>query len=197
MVTTVLSTIFVLSCLPSALIDFTISKWKTDPNVRIEDAYKWLYQATRGGEHAAPDRRMAKQWLDEEWESLRTPEKTESLWDPLCRDGSIGRFNLRVYKAKGGKEDDILEAFLASSREYREVGTNFTDAWTQLGKSLKRHLSGKLTYDEWNRLDAEMKPKNYPAIHHSKEYEQAEKPAYRVITKTEMKKLEVLIRPAS
>ena len=105
--------------------------------------------------------------------------------------------NLRVFKVKGGKEDDILDAFLASSREFKQIGTSFTDSWTQLGKRLKNRAAGKLSYAEWKRLDAEMAPKNYPAVHHSKEYDAAEKPAYRVITKAEMKKLKASLRTAS
>jgi len=50
----VLALTLLLSCLPSALIDFALPKWKADKNVRIEDAYKWTFQATRGGEHAVP-----------------------------------------------------------------------------------------------------------------------------------------------
>lgn len=194
MVTSLLSTILILSCLPSALLDFAIPKWKADPNVRIEDAYKWLYQATRGGEHAAPDRESAKQWLEIEWQSLGKPLSGETLWEPLCHDGSIGRLNLRVYKSSGGKMDDILDAFLVSSREvssreYREVGSSFTDSWQEFGARLKRKRTGKLTYGEWSRLDAEMRPKNYLAIHHSQQFDEAHHPAYRVLTSAQKKKL--------
>jgi len=193
----ILGLVLILACASTALLDFALPKWKADPNIRIEDAYKWLYQATRGGEHAAPDRESARRWLKDEWGSLGTPPKNETLWDPLCGDNSIGRLNLRVFKAKGGKDDDLLDAFLASSREYREAGTSFIDAWAQLGRRLKEHASGKLMYDEWRRLDAEMAAKNYPAVHHSKEHDAAEKPAYRIITKAEMKKLKASLRPAS
>jgi hypothetical protein len=185
MVTGLLSTILILSCLPSALLDFAMPKWKVDPNVRIEDAYKWIYQATRGGEHAAPDREMAKRWLDKEWTSLGKPAKNEPLWEPLCKDNSIGRLNLRAFKAKGGKMDDILDAFLTSSREFKETGTNFLDTWSDLGKRLTHKAIGSLTFDEWSRLDADEKAKHYPAIHHSATFEAAEYPAYRIITKAQ------------
>lgn len=185
----ILAMALLLTCTPSALLDFAIPKWKADPNVRIEDTYKWFFQATRGGEHAAPDRESAKQWLETEWQSLGKPTSGEQLWEPLCSDGSIGRLDLRVYKANGGKMDDILDAFLASSREYREVGSSFTDAWRQLGKRLKRKPVRKLTYAEWSGLDAEMRPKNYPAIHHSKQFDKAYHPAYRILTSAEKKKL--------
>ena len=34
---------------------------------------------------------------------------------------------------------------------------------------------------EWRRLDREMRARGYPAIHHSPEYENARRPAYRVL----------------
>ncbi len=138
-----------LSCLPSALIDFALPKWKADRNVRIEDAYKWTFQATRGGEHAVPDTGSARKWMMGEWESLT--EKTEPIWEPLCKGDEIGRLNLRPFKARGGNAD-------------------------------------------WLKLDAEMKAKNYLAIHHSKAYDEAVQPAYRILTRMEMKKLLKLIK---
>jgi len=178
-----------LSCLPAALIDFALPKWKADKNVHIEDAYKWTYQATRGGEHAVPDRESARKWMTGEWESLSEKKEAEPVWEPLCPGEDIGRLNLRPFKMRGGKADDLLNAFLASSREYRSDGENFIATWNELGKRLKRSSAGSLTHAAWLSLDAEMKAKNYPAVHHSKPYNDAVQPAYRILTRAEMKKL--------
>ena len=178
-----------LSCLPSALIDFALPKWKADKNVRIEDAYKWTYQATRGGEHAVPDTDSARSWLADEWSTLGVHSATEPIWEPLCPGNEIGRFNLRPFKDKGGKADDLLDAFLASSRVYRSDGADFIEAWRQLGKRLEQHSVGNLDIKSWTRLDSEMKAKNYPAIHHSEIYEKAYHPAYRILTEKESKNL--------
>jgi len=183
-----------LACTPTALLDFAFTKWKADKNVRIEDAYKWIDQATRGGEHAAPDREMARQWLETEWASLEKPSANEALWEPLCGDDSIGRLNLRTYKQKGGKFDDVLDAFLASSREYKESGTDFIDTWLQLRDRLRKHPVGELNVKEWTRLDVEMKSKDYPAIHHSKSFEDMRHPAYRVITGPQYEKLRRMLK---
>ncbi len=177
-----------LSCLPTALIDFALPKWKADKNVGIEDAYKWTFQATRGGEHAAPDTESARKWLDNEWSSMGIAAKNIAVWEPLCPGGEIGRLNLRPFKTKGGEPGDLLEAFLASSREYRSDGTNFIAAWNELGKRLKKKSYGTLTYKDWSKLDAEMRAKNYSAIHHSDTYNNAEHPAYRILTATEYKR---------
>jgi hypothetical protein len=178
-----------LSCLPSALIDFALPKWKAAKNVRIEDAYKWTYQATRGGEHAVPDTQSARKWLENEWASLSTEKSNEPVWEPLCPGGEIGRLNLRPFRAKGGNPDDLLQAFLTSSRDYRSDGANFLAAWNELGRRLKTKPAGRLDKRSWIDLDAAMKAKSYPAIHHSKTYEKSNDPAYRILTLSEMKKL--------
>lgn len=185
----ILATALFLACLPSALLDFATPKWKADPSSRIEDAYKYVYQATRGGEHAAPSRDEAKAWLDSEWSSLGAAAANENEWEPLCPGGEIGRLNLRPFKAAGGKTEDLIDAFLASAREYRGEPKDFTDAWAELGKRLKQQKIGAIDHRSWKRLDAEMRAKGYPAIHHSKPYESANHPAYRVLTLLEAQRL--------
>lgn len=184
-----LVTVFIVICAQSTLLDFALPKWKADKNLRIEDAYKWTYQATRGGEHAVPDVESARSWLDDEWKTLNKPTDNESLWEPLCPGAEIGRLNLRPFKSQGRNEADLLDAFLASSREYKTEQSSFVDAWLELGKRLKKKRAGKLDYKSWTKLDTEMKAKNYPAIHHSETYEKANHPAYRILTSAEMKKL--------
>jgi hypothetical protein len=174
--------ILLLACTPTALLDFAIPKWQADKSTRIDDAYKYIYQATRGGEHAAPDRESAKQWLDNEWQGLGVRLPNEPTWEHLCPDGSIGRLNLRPFRDEGGKADDVLDAFLQSAREYKTEPATFTNAWAELGKRLKKSPIGSVTHSEWKRLDADMKKKNYPAVHHSDEYKKANRPAYRILT---------------
>lgn len=184
-----LALVLFISCVPSALVDFAVPKWQADKSVRIEDAYKYLYQATRGGEHAAPDRESAKKWLDNEWQTLGTAVSGEPSWEPLCPGGEIGRLNLRPFRDGGGEADDLLDAFLASARAYRTEPSTFRDAWAHLGERLKKKRVGDLDPAAWKELDAEMKKKNYPAIHHSDSYNRAYQPAYRIITSSEMRKL--------
>ena len=170
-------------------MDFAIPHWRADKATRIDDAYKWIFQATRGGEHAVPDKESATQWLDTEWQGLSEPAANEPVWEPLCPGEEIGRLNLRAFQKRGGKPDDLLEAFLTSSREYKATVADFTVAWLELGKRLKKKSFGKIDRKAWTTLDTEMKAKNYPAIHHSEQYERANHPAYRVLTKSEMQKL--------
>ena len=83
----------------------------------------------------------------------------------------------------------ILEAFLTSSREYTSEPKVFTEAWAELGTRLKKGGFGSISHKEWQRLDAEMKKKDYPAVHHSEQYNKANKPAYRIITLLEAQRI--------
>jgi hypothetical protein len=183
---------FVLLCAPGALLDFAMKEWKTDRYLEVRDAYKWLFQATRGGEHMAPSEEMARDYLSGEWKTLAKQEPNEKIWQPLCEDESIGRLNLRYFRAEGGKMDDVLSAFLSGSQNFTQSTENFLAAWQELGarlKGLKRKRAGRLTFAAWQKVDEEMKAKNYPAIEHSERYERERHPAYRVLPAAEMKKL--------
>lgn len=187
-----LAAILLLACTPTALLDFAIPKWQANKAVHIEDAYKWLHQATRGGEHAAPDRESARRWLDKEWEGLEKRSAYGLIWEPLCPDGSIGRVHLRPFRAAAGKPDALLDAFLASAAAYRTEPDAFTEAWSQFGGRLEQGRTWRITHQQWTTLDRRMRAKDYPAIHHSPNYTEAFSPAYRVVLKREADKLKVL-----
>lgn len=191
---------FILLCAPGALLDFALEQWKADKAVRIEDAYKWLFQATQGGEHAVPDEQAAREWLENEWKTLGPAQENEPLWEPLCsNDGgeesdNIGRLNLRPFRDRGGKKEDLLAVFVASSKNFTPDKAAFIGAWNELGKRLKKKSQGNLRSKDWKKFDAEMKAKNYGAVHHSKDYVKAKQPAYRVVTGAEAQKLMLNLR---
>ena len=174
---------------PDPDTEFFLTQARADPEVRIEDAYKWLFHATRGGEHAIQNEFAVRKWLDQEWATLGPPPADESLWTPLTPDGRIGRLNLRPYRARGGAPELLLAAFLASAATFDADPARFRAAWQALGRVLAQTPQGHLTHADWERLDRTMRTQDYPAIHHSPEYEKSRQPAYRVLTATEAGKL--------
>src|SRR5262245_56083851 len=86
-------------------IDFAFAGWQPTPKMEIEDAYKWLFHATLGGEHAVTDDEGPRQWLDREWATLGPPLAGEKEVVPLTVDGKLIRLNLRPYKARGGDKE--------------------------------------------------------------------------------------------
>jgi hypothetical protein len=176
---------------PCPTLEFGLSSWVATPQLEIEDAYKWLFHACQGAEHAVPDADGPRQWLTDEWKTLSPPTDRERLWVPLRPDGALGRINLRVYRARGGTEEPLLTAFVASARGYRADRAEFRGVWHQLGDWLHQHPFGRLTHATWNRLDNEVAPRGYPAIDHSDAYERIYHPAYRVLTRREYEGLRI------
>lgn len=176
-------------CKPVELIEFALPKWEADPNVRIEDAYKWIFQATRGGEHMTPSRESATKALEIEWGNSEPAADVEALWEPLCPCEGIGRLNIRPFKARGGQVDDLVEAFLTSSRTFTGHPDALISAWRELGNRLEPQPSGGLDYDSWSSLDADLSTKSYPAIHHSMDYRAARRPSYRILTTASLHRL--------
>jgi hypothetical protein len=184
-----LAFLMLFSSAPDPDAEFILAQARADPEVRIEDAYKWIFHATRGGEHAIANATAAHQWLAREWATLGPPQSGEPLWTPLTSDGRIGRLNLRPYRAQGGTPEPLLAAFLASAKSFDADPVRFRAAWKTLGHTLAKNPQGHLTYAAWKRLDRAMRTQAYPAIHHSLEYEKSRQPAYRVLSAAEARQL--------
>ena len=180
-----------LACAPAQdeLTAYFLAHGAQDPAVAAEDAYKYLYHAARGGEHALADETAAGLWLAREWATLGPPQPGEELWEPLTADGRIGRLHLRPYKAQGGNKEALLDAFLAGARDFDGHAGSFRQAWRALGRVLQAQPVGQLTFAEWQRVDRAMKSKGYPAAHHSVGYTEARAPAYRVLPAAQARRL--------
>ena len=168
---------------------FFLEQARGDPEIRIADAYKWLFHATRGGEHAVENETAVRLWLENEWAALGPPQPGEPLWVPLAADGRIGRLNLRPYRAQGGDPDALLAAFVRGAAAFDADPARFRRAWNALGRELANRPVGHLTADEWRRFDREMRACDYPASHHSPEYERTRSPAYRVLPAAQARSL--------
>ena len=164
------------------LLAFAFPRWAVEPAMEMADAYKWLYQATQGGEHAVSDLDGVRRWLEREWGALGPPLPDEPLVEALRPDGAIMRLHLRPYRAAGGEAAALLDAFVASAAAFRPERSWFATVWRQLGSHLAHGSHPKLAAEEWARLDAATAPQNYPAVHHSLAYRAARQPAYRVLT---------------
>lgn len=174
---------------PSPILSFAIERWAAYPNMQIQDAYKWLYQATLGGEHAAMDAERSRSRLNEEWNLLGDASFDEELWEPLRKDISIGRLHLRPFKQLKGSIDSLNEAFLTSSREHVSEHKSFVSVWCELGNKLSSSPTVGLTHSVWIDFHVEIKEVNFPAISHSESYRTAYRPAYRILTNSVAEKL--------
>jgi hypothetical protein len=166
-----------------ALAQFAWRALGDDPDASVQDAYKWLFQAARGGEHAAPSEDAARAWLAKEWATLGEAAPGEPLVVPLRPDGGVVRLNLRPYRAAGGDFEELLAAFLESARTFRPDPAFFIDAWREFGSGLSGDPSGPMTRAAFEELDRAAEAGGWPARHHSPGYTRTHAPAYRVLTR--------------
>jgi hypothetical protein len=151
------------------------------PEAEAADLYKFLHQAIYGPGHAIPDPDAAARWLDRELKDLGPPLVGEAQCEVLGGQPILVRVNLRPFVAGGGDATDLLDAFVATAAEVRGDPAQMDDAIEIVVRWLRSDDWENLA-DALERFDAELAPKDYPAIHHSDAYVKAYRPAYRVIT---------------
>jgi hypothetical protein len=122
------------------------------PHLRVQDAYKMLYQGEFGVGHLLGDGQGARRYLLEELATMDTADRGEDLLDPVSPDGRMVRVNLRPFRRLGFSPEALLGAMLATVAETRGDSAHFV--------SVRR--------------------RDLPVAHHSPEYAREYLPAYRV-----------------
>lgn len=174
---------------PEELAGFARAALAAEPAAEIEDVYKWLFQAARGGEHAVPSEEAARKWLEAEWGRLGPPLPSEPLVVSLRPDGAVVRLNLRPFKAAGGDPETLLRAFLSSARSFVPDPELFVAAWRTFGRGLTGGEANRRNAGAFEELDRSSEKAGWPARHHSLGYAHARAPAYRVLTGVEADRL--------
>lgn len=149
------------------------------PRLEVQDLYKLTYQAAMGSEHAVQDVEETGNRLERELRELdEGPD--EPTVDAISPDGRIVRVNLRPYIAAGGDPFAILAAFLRTANEYQGNVEQLRRFWSFVEQlAVVEELPFALV--ELEGFFAGMETERFPAIHHSRAYQNAYHPAYRVI----------------
>ena len=162
---------------------------KLRPEFEIQDAYKLLYQGNLGVEHIMGDTVAARQHLEYEMSSIRETEfPEEPLIENVSTDTTIVRVNLRPFKRLGMNTEKLWQAMVVSALHYPRVDKKFLRAWSLFVKLCEQ---GALSFDvEKVRIfDEQMNSSGYGASHHSNNYTEACKPAYRIVLLNEFEKI--------
>lgn len=145
--------------------------------MQIQDLYKLLHQAALGSEHAVTNPESAWNWLRRELAEMREGPP-EPLIDPISPGGDIVRVHLRPFVAAGYDPDGLLDAFIRTANEHHGDVRLLEGFWQAAIATTKFPAA------EMNEFIRAMREKKFPAVHHSPEYEQLYRPAYRVVALT-------------
>ncbi len=154
---------------------------KRYPKLQIDDLYKFIHQAALGSEHAVKDSMAAINWMQREL-SIMNKDYENNLIDQLSPDGKLVRVNLRPYIKLGYDSNKLTTAFVKTANGYKGSINELKKYWKTL---IQMAHQGEINFSI-KELEAYYKQKeeeDFPAVHHSKEYEQLYFPAYRVVAK--------------
>lgn len=156
------------------------------PKMELRDMFKLIYQSEFGGGHMIEDKKKSLEWIKEETKFVQSQNWPER--ECVCED--IGGDMCRMYLDTELSPETLNEMFVQSANKKR--GTI---------EGLERKLEQFLEFCETNecrfsREEAEQavliwKEAGYPAIHHSEAYRSNYFPAYRVVMKKYVERLEV------
>ncbi|MFH1195449.1 MAG: hypothetical protein V1720_07030 [bacterium] len=168
----------------SAMKEILLKELDKHLHLRVDDVYKFIHQASFGSEHAVKDTSGVRKWMDREIAGLDYSINDE-LIDTLSSDGRIVRINLRPYLKAGYNPEILLTAFIETANNFRGSIETFKSYWA-VAEELASE--GKYLFDKEGmiKLFDEMSEFGFPAVHHSEEYADEYKPAYRVVDITYM-----------
>ncbi len=160
------------------------------PGFQVEDLYKLLSQAVFGGGHLL--HHHALEMLQAEMANLPRFDEVVPLVESIDPKGIIYRINLRPYK-KGGGVPEILFTVMQESAQFMKGKGNakhFLNYW-DLCEKLARADSIPFTEKALVDFRAFFVKKNFPVIHHSPAYMEANQPAYRIVAEKFLKKYKI------
>jgi hypothetical protein len=145
----------------------------------IQDAYKLIYQSVFGIEHLLSDLEAAKCYLAQEVDAI-IADDAEAMLESIAPDGAVVRLNLRPYKFHHGDLEKLFQAMLDSAKQIKGSQEDFLKWWEFFKQAV---IQNKLDFDlaELEAFDQKAQSENYPPMHHSPHYREANQPAYRVL----------------
>lgn len=158
------------------------------PKAGIFDVFKFIFQSALGCEHLVTDEKKALEFIEGEYP--RVADGLNGDFDYL--DGEYRRIHLS-YLNKGLSAQTLARIFFLSAKKEEEGRANLLSklevfkelvfngglpfSSTELGSAL----------EEWERA-------GYPPVHHTEEFRESYRPAYRVISEKYVQLLPVLTK---
>jgi len=149
------------------------------PKMQIPDVYKLFYQGEFGNKHILDDPQAAWTRLQHELDRV-VAESTEPMWEHISPDRSMLRIHLRPFKYKKFNPNHLWQAVIHTAETVIGDVNRLGTYWQLFRKGTEQGFlpfSIKDVADFWQ----EMELKGFPSVHHSQEYVESYRPAYRVI----------------
>lgn len=157
------------------------------PSVMPQDIVKLCYQAAFGAEHLLSDINSAKAYFHEEY--AETVAKDIPLYEKIS--DNVCRVNLAAWKKAGLPSEWLFRMFAGSSGVQNNGKYTFFD-YLKTAEKVLLQLHTNFSFSDWQEYLSGYKKQGLTTVHHSIEYRECEKPAYRIVNSRYMRLLPVL-----
>lgn len=133
-----------------------------------------------GPEHAITSPEAVKQWLDKEWDSVEASTH-DGLFADVTVHTPIYRINLRAAKAFGITKEQIYNEFIDLAETFPKRPDLLKELWKEISHQIESGNELVCNPQELAQFNQGILKNDYPAVHHSPEYREIHKPAYRLV----------------
>ena len=159
------------------------------PESTLQDIYKAFYQEHFGPEHMIDDTAAVRQYLDYELSTMGD-ECGGFYYEAIGARGDYVRVSLKCVKHGLISADELLQAFLDSAAARQVPAVEWSCMWDAVVQAVDEVKPGLGSAAEREALrEASIKKQ---AVHHSKAYNEAYHPHYRIVHHTIF---EMLLKP--
>jgi hypothetical protein len=153
------------------------------PQLQVQDVYKLLYQANFGVAHILTDTAEVRKYLLDEIGAMDTTIRGEQLIERISPTDDIVRINLRPFSRLQLDPEKLVAAMFLSASETKPDTEEFYHDWNEFSGLVRFGLLKFPIKDleEWN---ARVSSGNLAPAHHSPQYMENYKPAYRVVRRS-------------
>jgi len=152
--------------------------------MEIQDLYKLAFHAAMGNEHIMADTAMLRGYLVEELASVEA-DSDEPLFEPLSRDGDLGRLNLRAYKSAFSNPDPIVRAMIRTAEKIHPSYDRLEQYWQTI-LTMAANNDIPFAPADLTPFWEHMRSEGFPPVHHSDLYRSTYRPSYRVLCRSEL-----------
>lgn len=152
---------------------------KKHPSMQFQDALKLCYQAAFGAEHLLSNEDRARAYLAAEFDSVLPT--SEPLFEMISEE--MARVNLGAWKRENRDLESLFNVFKDSA--FVKVGAKEDFLlYLQTAQGVMSCSLPDFDLEKWCDFLEKYKEAGMPAIHHSAQYRETEKPSYRIVKKS-------------
>lgn len=158
------------------------------PQSHFHDVYKLLHQAALGPGHLISNKKKALEWIERDLDSAG-PETPAPLAESIHPEGAMVRLHLHPYAAHGGDLRALRDAFARAAEQPASGADALAHWWDVFCRWAAEVCDDRFDVRELRLFGEAYRRQQWPAVHHSRAYEAAYRPAYRVLTLAEAEAL--------